>query len=428
MGIERGLLAAACIAGFVTAASVVAEVRDLDRIVAIVDDDVITATELISRADGVRKQIAAAGRQMPPDDVLASQVLERLIVESAQLQMANRAGVVIADEALTEALEGIAAQNSLSLDQLRRQLASEGVSYAEFREQVRNEMLIARVQQARVTSRIELTEQEIDNWMTSEVGKAVTADDYRVSHILLAVAADATPEARAAAEQTASSLHAQLQAGADFCDLAARHSGDSRALECGDLGWRKAAQLPSLFVERVLPLRAGDLLAPFQSGSGWHIVKLAERRGAQAEQEERRVRHVLVRPSEIRNDEQARLRAEEAHAKLEAGDDFCDIAARYSEDPGSALVCGELGWSSGQDYAPEFAAMAAETPAGGRSKPFRTEFGWHVLEVAEVRSRDISEDNRRALATRFLQTQRYEEELERFLVETREEAFVEIKL
>jgi peptidyl-prolyl cis-trans isomerase SurA len=431
MGTDRNAWRALCalVASLLLAAgATAAEVRDLERIVAIVDEDVILASELLARAESVRRQIAAAGRQPPPDGVLVSQVLERLVVESVQRQMGERAGINIPDEMVTEAIDGIAEQNKLTLEQLRGQLRADGVPWAEFRDQVRTELLISRVQQARVGPRVQLSEQEVDNWMQSEVGKLVTADDYRVAHILLAVAADATPEARAAAERTARELYAQLQAGADFCDIAARHSGDSRALECGDLGWRKAAQLPSLFVERVLPLKAGELLEPFQSGSGWHLVKVVERRGAQADVEERRVRHVLVRPSEIRTDEQARLRAEEAYAKLEAGEDFCAIAARYSEDPGSALVCGELGWSTGRDYAPEFAAMAQQTPPGGRSKPFRTEFGWHVLEVEEQRSRDISDDNRRALATRFLRNQRFEEELELFLAEVREEAFVEIKL
>jgi peptidyl-prolyl cis-trans isomerase SurA len=403
--------------------------KDLDYIVAIVDDDVVLATELVSRLSLVRKQMQAANMPMPPDDVLFNQMLERLVMESIQLQMGQRAGVRIDDETLTNALEGIAKQNNMSLDEFTRALEHDGMSYGDFRNEVRRELIIQRVQRNRVNSRIYLSDEEIDAFLASPLGKRTLSDEYRVGHILIAVDNDAQPATVAKAQAEAESIYEQLKAGADFRQMAIAHSSDSRALEGGDLGWRKAGELPSLFAEEVFTLQVGETAPPIRSGSGFHIVQLLERRGAGTEVvEQALVRHILVKPSEIRSEADTETLINEIHRRLVEGEDFGALARLYSEDPGSALAGGELGWAEPEKFTPEFADVMRETPTGKVSEPFRTNFGWHVLQIQDRRQHDMSEDARRNLAIRVLHNRRYEEELQAWLREIRDEAYVEIRV
>ncbi len=403
--------------------------KDLDYIVAIVDDDVVLATELVSRLGSVRKQMAAAGMPIPPDDVLFNQMLERLIMENIQLQMGQRAGVRIDDETLTNTIEGIAKQNKMELAQFTQALARDGMSYSEFRDEVRRELIVQRVQRNRVNSRVYLSDEEIDAFLASPLGKRTLSDEYRVGHILLSVAADAQPAAVAQAEREADSIYEQLKAGADFREMAIAHSSDSRALEGGDRGWRKAGELPSLFAEQVFALEVGQTAAPIRSGSGFHIVQLLEKRGAGTEVvEQTLVRHILVKPSEIRSEADTEALIKDIHRRLLAGEDFGALARLYSDDPGSALAGGDLGWAEPEKFVPEFADVLRETQIGKISEPFHTNFGWHVIEVMERRQHDMSEDARRNLAIRVLHNRRYEEELQEWLKEIRDEAYVEMKV
>jgi peptidyl-prolyl cis-trans isomerase SurA len=404
-------------------------VKDLDFIVAIVDDDVVLASELVSRLDSVRKQMRAAKMPIPPSDVLFNQMLERLIMEDIQLQMGQRAGVRIDDETLTSAIESIAKQNNMNLEQFTQALAHDGIDYREFREDVRREMIIARVQHNRVNNRIYISDEEIDAFLASPLGQRALSDEYRVGHILIAVADDATPEAIAAAQKKANDIYAQLQAGADFRELAIANSADSRALEGGDLGWRKGGELPSLFAEQIVSIEVGDTLPPIRSGSGFHIVQLLEKRGASTEVvKQADVRHILVQPSEIRSEAETKALIDDIYQQLQDGADFGALARKYSEDPGSALAGGELGWSEPDKFAPEFAAVVRDIPIDTVSKPFHSEFGWHVLEVTGWREHDMSADARRELALRILHNRRYEEVLQEWLREIRDEAYVDIKV
>ena len=403
--------------------------KDLDYIVAIVDDDVVLATELVNRLTSVRKQMLAAKVAVPPDEVLFNQLLERLIMEDIQLQMGQRAGVRIDDETLTKALDGIAKQNQMTLEDFTRALEHDGLSYSEFRDEVRREMIIQRVQRNRVNSRVYLSDEEVDAFLASPLGQRTLSDEYRVGHILLAVASDAQPAAVVQAEQEANSIYEQLKAGADFRQMAIAHSSDSRALEGGDLGWRKAGELPSLFAEQVFELNVGQTAMPIRSNSGFHLVQLLEKRGAGTEVvEQMLVRHILVKPSEIRSEADAQALIEDIHRRILAGEDFGTLARLYSEDPGSALAGGDLGWSEPEKFAPEFADVLRETPVEKLSEPFQTKFGWHVLQVMDRRQHDMSEDARRNLAIRVLHNRRYEEELQEWLKEIRDEAFVEIRV
>jgi len=403
--------------------------KDLDYIVAIVDDDVVLATELVSRLATVRKQMLAANMPMPSDEVLFNQMLERLIMEDIQLQMGQRAGVRIDDETLTNALEGIAKQNNMTLDEFTKALEHDGMSYGDFRDEVRRELIIQRVQRNRVNNRIYLSDEEIDAFLASPLGKRTLSDEYRVGHILIAVDNDAQPATEAKAEAEANSVYEQLKAGADFRQMAIADSSDSRALEGGDLGWRKAGELPSLFAEQVFALEVGQTAAPIRSGSGFHIVQLLEKRGAGTEVvEQALVRHILVKPSEIRSEADTQALIEDIHRRLVAGEDFAALARLYSEDPGSALAGGDLGWAEPEKFAQEFADVMRETPTGKLSEPFRTKFGWHVLQIQDRRQHDMSEDARRNLAIRVLHNRRYEEELQAWLKEIRDEAYVEIRV
>jgi peptidyl-prolyl cis-trans isomerase SurA len=403
--------------------------NDLDYIVAVVDDDVVLASELVSRLDSVRKQMRASNVPLPPNDILVSQLLERLIMEAIQMQMGQRAGVRIDDQTLTRTLEGIAAQNELSLEQFTRALAEEGIDYREFREDVRRDMVIARVQRSRVNSRVYISDEEINAFLASPLGRAALSDEYRVGHILLAVAEEGDAGAVVAAEAKAREIYQALQEGADFRQLAIANSADSRALEGGDLGWRKAAELPSLFAEQVIVLEVGQTAPPIRSGSGFHIVQLLDKRGASVEVvEQSLVSHILVKPSEIRTEEETKLLIEDIHRRILAGESFADLARRYSEDPGSGLAGGDLGWSEPEKFVPEFADVMRSLDVDEISQPFRTQFGWHVLEVRGRRQQDMSEEARRNLAIRALHSRRFEEELQEWLREIRDEAFVEIRL
>jgi peptidyl-prolyl cis-trans isomerase SurA len=403
--------------------------QELDRIVAVVDDDVVLASELLQRADAVRQQMRAENVPMPGEQVLLSQMMERLILESIQLQMGQRAGVRIDDEQLTNAIESIARQNGMDFFEFQRALAQDGIDYRDFREDVRREMVIARVQRGAVGQRVQVTGEEIRAFLESPLGQQVISDEYRVGHILLAVpenASDAVEE-RAAAE--AEEIYRRLVDGADFREMAVAHSASARALEGGDLGWRPAGELPSLFAERVLELSVGETAQPLRGGGGYHIIQLLDRRGAgTAVSEQTRLRHILVRPTEIRSIEEARLLIEDIHRQLQQGASFGDLARRYSDDPGSAQAGGELGWSEADQFVPQFADTVRAIGEGEISDPFETQFGWHVLQVQERRVRQIGDEARRTMAARVLQNRRFEEELEAWLREIRDEAFVDVRL
>lgn len=401
----------------------------LDYIVAVVDDDVVLASELISRIATVREQIVAQNARLPPEQVLYSQMLERLIMESLQIQMGARAGVRIDDATLTQSLAAIAQQNGMTLEQFQDVLAADGINYREFRDDVRREMIIQRVQRARVNNRVHITEEEIQAFLDSPVGRDVLSDEFRVGHILLLVPDNVAPADVAAAEAEAEEIRRELVAGADFREMAITRSAGSRALEGGDLGWRKAGALPSLFADVVIELEPGETPPPMRSGRGFHIIQLLERRGvSNLMVQQGRVRHILVVPSEIRTRAETRDLIFEIRDRLIAGEAFEDLAREYSDDPSSALAGGDLGWSASNSFVPEFGTAMDNAEVGVVTEPFRSEDGWHILEVQERRDHDMSEEAMRNMAVRVLHTRRFEEELEIWLGEIRDEAYVEIRL
>ena len=425
MSLTLGLLTASALAS----APALAEYRELDAIVAVVDEDVVLASELLSRLKSIREQFAEQQGQLPSDDILVSQLMERLIIESLQMQEAERRGVQIDDETLTRAVMSFAERNGMSAEQFRQALAADGVSYVEFREQIKQEMTLQRLQRNLVNRRITITDSDIDDLLNSPYYQQLLSDEFRVGHILLAIDDKATEEAIQEAARQAVEIVEELRAGADFAQIAVARSAGSRALEGGDLGWRRAGELPSLFADQVLALEPGETAEPVRSASGIHIVQLLEQRGAGMQKEEQTLlRHILVMPSEIRSEEEAEALIRQVHDELEAGGDFVALAAEHSEDPGSALNGGDLGWTSGNEFVPAFREAMYATTTGELSEPFRSQYGWHVLEVQERREQDLSEETRRNMAMQILHQRRFDEELQEWLKELRDEAFVEMRL
>ena len=427
---QRVLLAVLTVVGtFAVSGTLRAEYRELDAIAAIVENDVVLASELLERLKNIREQYSQSEGQLPPNDILISQIMERLIIENLQLQEAERRGVTVDDESLTRAVGGFADQNNLSIEEFSQALEDDGMSYVEFREQIRREMLMQRLRRSLVNRRISISDQDIEDLLNAPYYQKLLSDEYRVGHILLLIADERDESAAAAAESEAIQIVADLRDGADFAEMAITKSAGSRALEGGDLGWRKAPELPTLFAKEVLELKPGETAVPIRSGSGIHIVQLLEQRGAGVQEEQQSLaRHILVQPSEIRTAEETEALIGEIHSKIVAGEDFAALAIEYSEDPSNALNGGSLGWTSGRDFVAAFRDVLVATEVGVVSEPFETRYGWHVLEVQDRRVADLSEEARRSMAVEILHTRRFEEETEKWLKELRDEAFVEIRL
>ena len=411
------------------AAPVFADIERLDGIVAVVDDDVVLASELVERRDAVHERMRQEGAtELPPLDALMSQLMERLVIENIQLQMANQRGIVIDDETLTEAVNGFARQSQMSLDEFRESLEQEGNSYRKLREDVRRELQLQRVQRLLVNRRITITDQDLDDLIASPFFQEMISDEYRVGHILLAVDGS-EPETVERAAREADEIVAKLRDGADFAQMAIEHSAASTALEGGDLGWRGAGELPSLFAEQVVAMAPGDTADPIRNSLGFHIVQLLEQRGVSRQRQmQSLVRHILVQPSAIRSPEETRELAADVRRRILAGEDFAELAKEFSDDPGSALAGGELGWSDGSDFVPAFREVMIALDIAEVSEPFESQHGWHVVEVLDRRDRDMSDEARQSMAMQVLHSRRFEEELQEWLQEIRDEAYVELRV
>jgi len=407
-----------------------ADVQPLNRVVAIVDNDVIMQTQLDARVREVQQTIAKRGAEVPPANVLTQQVLDRLILENIQLQMGERSGIRISDEELNQAMATIAQRNGMTLEQFRDALAKDGLSFNDARDQVSREMIISRVRQRRVAERIQVTEQEVKNFLASDLGKMQLSEEFHLANIVIPVQEDASSDALQAAERRAQDIYQQARQGADFGQLAIANSASETALDGGDMGWRKAAQLPPPFDAMISAMNVGDVTEPIRTPGGFILLKVLEKRGGEAAavREEVNVRHILIKPSEIRTDAEAKVLAERLYQRIESGEDFAELAKNFSEDPGSALNGGSLSWIDPNALVPEFREVMNNTASGEVSKPFKSQFGWHVLQVMGRRATDSSEQVREQQALNLLRNRKYEEELQTWLRQIRDEAYVEIKL
>jgi peptidyl-prolyl cis-trans isomerase SurA len=406
-----------------------AQVQPINRVVAIVDNDVVMQSQLDARLREVQQTITQRGAALPPTDVLSQQVLERLIIENIQLQIAERSGIRITDEELNQAIGTIAQRNGMSIDQFRAALAKDGLSYTEARDQVRREMIISRVRQRRVAERIQVTDQEVQNFLASDLGKMQLTEEFRLANILIPVTDGASPQDIQAADRQARELYQQLQQGADFAQLAIARSASETALEGGEMGWRKAGQLPPPFDAMITALSVGQVTEPMRTPGGFIMIKLLEKRGSGNQvRDEVNVRHILIKPSEIRSEDETKRLVERLHQRILAGEDFSELAKNFSEDPGSALNGGTLSWIDPNVLVPEFREVMNNTPAGELSKPFKSPYGWHVLEVMGRRATDSSAQYREQQAMTLLRNRKYDEELQAWLRQIRDEAYVESKL
>ena len=402
----------------------------IDRIAIVVDEDVIMQSELEERFKAVKSQISSQrNARMPSDDVLNKQIEEQMIIESLQLQRAERAGIRISDEEINNTLAQIAKENNLSLNEFRSALTADGISWSGMRSRVSRELKINRLQQGIMRRRIQVSDQEIKNFLSSELGSNLTADQYRLGHILISIPENASKNDLRTARSQANSIFSKIEEGDDFRALAIEFSSGQNALEGGDLGWRKAAQLPTIFSDLADDMDVGETKSPIKSGRGFHILKLLDKRGASTEGKiaQTRVRHVLVQPNEIRSENEANDLALSLRNEIVEGRDFAEIAKLYSDDPGSALSGGDLGWSRKGVFVPEFEKVMAESEKNKLSSVFKTVHGYHFLEVTDRRIEDFSERYRMSQAENFLRNQRFDQELNNWLREIREDAFIESK-
>jgi peptidyl-prolyl cis-trans isomerase SurA len=422
----KALVVAACLTLSIVAPAARSATEILDQVVAIVDEDVIMASELRTRLASVTQSLKARGIEMPPEDELVRETLDRLILENIQLQLASRVGVRISDAQLNAALGRMAGQNKMNLEQFRARLEAEGQSYNAVREDIRREMVLQRVQSGNVNQRIQITDQEVDNFLQTEEGLKLTQPEYRLIHALLPLTPDAPESEVAAAQQYVDVMIVKIRSGQPFDSVISASNG-KYTFSGGDLGWRKADDLPSLFSEVAPTLKKGEAADPIRSDSGFHLVYMADSRGGEQMVSQTEVRHILVKPSEILTDAQAEQLVIDLKIRIEAGEDFGSLAKEYSEDIGSGQEGGDLGWTMKGQMVPEFDEAMARGKIGEISDPIHSQFGWHILEVTGRRDQDMTELAIRAKAREYLHSRKYQEELDAWLRKIRDEAFVDIK-
>ena len=406
------------------ATPVTAQVTRLDSVVAIVDDDIILASEVAERLNQIKESATSRGIELPDDATITQEALDRLILESIQMQLADRFGVRIPDAQLDESMARVAAQNGLSLEQFRQALIQSGQDYTAMRESLRKDLAIQRVQQGNVMRNINITEKEIDNFMATEEGLALTEPQYRVVQALLSVNSSDSTEQKRQKEEFVDSVLAGILAGKTFAEAVS--VTEPYQFGGGDLGWRKLSDIPSMFSEIVPSLEQGAT-GKVESASGFHLVHLADSRGLERLIEQTEVRHILISPNEVLDDAAAQALALELRQRANDGEDFGELAKEYSDDIGSAQEGGVLGWTVPGQMVPEFEAAMASAEINVITDAVRSQFGWHILEVTGRRTKDFSEELKRNQVANYIREIKYEEELENWLGKIREEAFVDIK-
>jgi len=401
---------------------------ELDRIVAVVDDDIVMHSELQEQMIRVRAQVHQQGSRMPPTSVLERQVMERLVLEKIQLQVADEVGVEVEEKALDAAVQDIAERNNLSLQQFIEIVESEGHRYEHFREQIRQEITMAKLRKTEVDNRVKVRDREIENFLTNEFSEEGSTLEYRLAHILVSSPEFADNAELNMVREKAEDVVTRVDAGEDFGTLAISVSDGQTALEGGDLGWRKAEQIPTLFADAVSAMEVGDISSVITNPSGFHIIQLTDKReGEKIMVEQHRVRHILVEPNELVSPAQALARVGQLRGRLEQGADFARLARTNSDDRGSALQGGNLGWVGEGKMVPEFEEMMLFMEIGKLSKPFKSEFGFHVLQVLERREYDGTEEIKRDRARRAIRQRKIDERRQSWLRRLRDEAYVEYR-
>ncbi len=399
----------------------------LDRIVAVVNDEVITRHELEERVKFATKQLRQQGTPLPPKDALERQLLDRMVTDRVQLQFAKETGLRVDDTELDRAINRIAQENKMTAQQLRQALDKDGVPFARFRDDIRNEIVITRLREREVDHKIVVTEGEIDNFLSLQQ-RADVNDEYNLSHILVVVPENASPEQIQARRERAEQAYAQLKGGADFRQVAVAFSEAPDALQGGTMGWRPSSRLPTLFTDALKSLRAGELSPILRSANGFHILKLNDKRGGGAPVivQQTHARHILMKTNELVSESEARNRLLALKERLENKADFAALARAHSEDA-SATKGGDLGWLSPGDTVPEFERAMNALKPGEVSAPVQTPFGWHLIQVLERRNEDMSKERQRLAARQTLRARKSDEAYQEWVRQLRDRAYIELR-
>jgi peptidyl-prolyl cis-trans isomerase SurA len=403
----------------------------MDRVVAVVNDGVVLQSELNAETQEIEARLRSQNVALPPDSVVRTQVLDRLVLEEIQAQRADRAGIKVSDEQVNAALEDIAKRQNLTLEQLPEKLAADGVDYAQYRNELRREIARQVLRQRDVVQRIVVTPRELDQYQQREKQTASAANEYNVSHILIAVAQDAKPAQLETARKLAQDIVDRAHNGEEFSKLAVTYSQSESALEGGSLGWRKGTELPTFLADVVARMKPGDVSNVLQTPSGFHVIKLNETRAVGGPQivQQVHIRHILLKPTEIEDDATVRQKLERWRDEIVSGKEKFEVLAKtYSQDPGSAVNGGDLGWTEAGTFVPEFAGTASTLKEGEVSQPFRTQYGWHILQLLGRRDFDNTNDAARERAFEAMRDSRVEEATELWLRQIRDESYVELRL
>ena len=397
----------------------------LDRIIAIADDDVVLKSEFDMRWESIQAQLASIQGPRPDETVLKKQLLDQLIIENLQMQMATRAGVRVDDNQLNSALNGIAQQNNMTFEQFRQLLESQGV-YNTTREQLRRDIIMQQLQTGAVNNRIDITRQEVENFLRSEAGQADIAPEYRITQLMIEHADGAEGFRR---EELADFLYEQMRQGAEIEQFIAAGQVSGIPVRGSDLGFRKTEEMPSIFQEVAPQLTLGEISAPFRSESGWHIVQLKDLRGgANLEIQQYHVRHIQIEPNEIRTESQAEDLIHDLYRRIQEGEDLSDLARQNTDDESSMVSGGDLDWITFGQLPPDFLAVVQDLDIGKMSEPVHLQSGWHIIELLEKRMQDVTQENMRYQAEQILRQRKFENELENWLTEMRDTAYIDIKI
>lgn len=427
---QHSLLAGALMLGLAAAPNLAgAAAESLDRIVAVVNSEVITMNELDSRLQSALANLRRQGTPLPPHQVMVRQMLERLVIDRIQMQTARETGLRIDDRELDQAIQRIASGNKLSIEEFRQALADDGISYASFREEIREEMTLAQLREREVDSRLVIGDAEIDNFLAAEATRDGSHDEVEIAHILLRAPESASPEQLQSLKAKADEVMTKLAAGADFAQLAAAYSDAPDALQGGVMSSRPLDRLPALFAEALAKLRAGEVAPILRSPNGFHIVKLLARKGgvAMPPVEQTHARHILVRVNELVSESEALHKLTGLRDRLVHGEDFAELARLYSQD-GSAAKGGDLGWLYPGDTVPDFERAMNALQPGDISEPIHSPFGFHLIEVLERRVQDVSDERQRMAARQALRERKLDEAYQDWLRQIRDRAYVEYRL
>jgi len=409
------------------AAAALPATTDVDRIVVIVNDDVITASELASRLSETKQQLALEKIKVPPDDILRKQLLDRMVLERLELQLATQTGIHVTDADVDRAFETLAQRNKLSVEDFRKAMTSNGMDVKAFRDQLRDQITIQQLLEREISNRITVTDGEINNFLENRENQADMDVSYNLSHILIGIPESASPEAIQAAKKRAEDIYQQLKQGADFGQTAVSYSQGSDALKGGNLGWKKAGELPELFLGALKTMSPGDISEVLRGPNGFHILKLVDKRGdtQAAAVTQTHVRHILLRPSEILSVTEARQQLLNLRERIQHGEDFAALARAHSEDPGSAANGGDLGWVNPGQMVPEFEKAMNALQPNQLSEPVRTPFGLHLIQVLGRRTHDVTKERMLDAARQQIHARKADERYEQWSRQLRDEAFVE---